>query len=154
MGQLVEFTNNNLLLTAGLVMSLFFVLYTEFRQQASAGIDLGVTDVIRMINNDAAVVDIRPADQFEKGHIAGARNLTPDQVTESEDRLSGLAGRDIIIACQSGLQCGRMVSSLRKKGYDRVFSLKGGIDAWTQEKLPLVDSLKRKGKKRKDKKRK
>ena len=154
MGQLVEFTNNHLLLSAGLVASLFFVLYTEFQLQATAGINLSAPDAIRLLNQDAVVVDIRPAEQFQKGHITGARNLTPDEVTTSEDRLKGLSGKDIIIACQTGMQCGRVVGSLRKKGYDRVYSLKGGIDAWTAEKLPLVDTGKRKSKGKKDKRKK
>ncbi|MEL7022528.1 MAG: rhodanese-like domain-containing protein [Pseudomonadota bacterium] len=154
MGQLVEFTNNHLVLSAGLVISLFFVLYTEFRLQATAGINLSVPDAIRLLNQDAVVVDIRPAEQFKKGHITGSRNLTPDEVSASEERLKGLSGRDIIIACQSGMQCNRVVASLRNKGFDRVFSLKGGIDAWTAEKLPLVDTTKRKSKGKKDKRNK
>ena len=144
MSQLVEFTNQHLLLTGGLVASLFLVLYTEFRLRANAGVELTPVDAVRRLNDNAVVLDIRPAEQFARGHIAGARNLTPDQVTASEDRMSDLEGRDVIVACQSGIQCGRVVSSLRGKGYDRVFSLKGGIAAWEQDKLPLVAD--RKGK--------
>lgn len=153
MEQLLEFTNNHLILTGGLVLSLFYLLFTEFSLQSMAGVDLSVPEAITRINQDAVVVDIRPAEQFAKGHITGARNLTADQLTENDDRLSDIAGKEVILTCQTGMQCSRVVSSLRKKGYDQVYSLKGGIDAWTQEKLPLVDTGKRRGK-RKDKRKK
>ncbi len=148
MEQLVEFTNNNLWLTAGLVGSLFLVIFTEFRLQSRAATDLSVADAIRLINDDAQVLDIRPAEAFEKGHIAGAKNLTADQVEGNEDRLAALKDKKIIIACQNGMQCSRVVSDLRRKGYGDVFALKGGIAAWQQDNLPLVSSRKSKSQKK------
>ncbi|MEL6948858.1 MAG: rhodanese-like domain-containing protein [Pseudomonadota bacterium] len=153
MEQVVEFTNNHLWLTAALVGSLFLVIFTEFRLQAGAGINLTTADAVQLINNDGQVIDIRPAEAFAAGHIAGARNLTADQVGSNEDRLEALKGSKLIVACQNGLQCGRVVADLRRKGYGDVFALKGGIAQWQQDGLPLVSGKKKQGGK-KDKKRK
>lgn len=150
MEQLVEFTNNHLWLTAALVGSLFLVIFTEFRLQSSSGVNVSPADAVQLINNDGQVIDIRPAEAFAAGHIAGARNLTPDQVGSNEDRLDALKGSKLIIACQNGLQCSRVVSDLRRKGYGDVFALKGGIAQWQQDGMPLVAGRK----KQKDKKRK
>ena len=151
MEQLLEFTNNHLWLTAGLVASLFLVIFTEFRLQARAGTDLSVADAIRLINDDAQVLDIRPAEDYAKGHIAGARNLTADQVGDNEDRLDSLKGKKIIVACQNGMQCSKVVGDLRRKGYGDVFALKGGIAAWQQDNLPLVSERKKKSQKKQKK---
>ena len=151
MEQVLEFTNNHLMLTAGLVASLFFLLFTEFRLKARQGTDLAVPDAVRLINDDAVVLDIRSKEDFDRGHIAGARNLTPDQVDGNEDRLSALKGKKILIACDNGLRCGRVVADLRKKGYEDIFALKGGIAAWQQDSMPLV-SAKKSSKKNKKKK--
>ncbi|MEM7762434.1 MAG: rhodanese-like domain-containing protein [Pseudomonadota bacterium] len=152
MDQLLEFTNNHLLLTGGLVASLFFLIFTEARLRARAGSDLTPADAIRLINADAQVLDIRPAEAFEKGHIAGARNLTPDQVDGNEDRLSALKDRSILITCDTGMRGSRVVADLRKKGYENIFALKGGIAAWQQDSLPLVSGKKsKKDKKKKNK---
>ena len=153
MEQLVEFTNNHLLLTAGLVGSLFLVIFTEFRLQSRAATDIGPADAVRMINDDAQIIDIRPAEAFDKGHIAGARNLTADQVGTNEDRLEALKGKSIIVACETGLQCSRVAADLRRKGYGDIYALKGGIAAWQQDGMPLVSGKKSK-KDKKDKKRK
>lgn len=153
MQQLIEFTNNNLLLTGGLVASLFLLLFTEFRIKARALTDLSVADAIKLINDDAQVLDIRSPDDFAKGHIAGARNLTADQMEASEDRLSDLKDKKVIVACQTGMQCSRVVGDLRKKGYTDVFALRGGIAAWQQDNLPLVSGRKSKSRS-KDKKKK
>lgn len=149
MEQLLEFTNNHLWLTAGLVASLFLVIFTEFRLQSRAGTDLGVADAIRLINDDAQVLDIRSPDEFAKGHIAGARNLTADQVGADDNKLESLKDRKIIVACQNGMQCSRVVGDLRRKGYGDVFALKGGIAAWQQDNLPLVSGRKKSPKKQK-----
>lgn len=151
MEQVLEFINNNLLLTGGLVASLFFVLFTEFRRQARQGTDLSVADAISLINADGEVLDIRNPEAFEKGHIAGSRNLTADQVDNNEDRLAALKDKKILIACENGMRCGRVVSDLRKKGYTDIYALRGGIAAWQQDNLPLVSSRKAK-KDKKDKK--
>jgi rhodanese-related sulfurtransferase len=149
MEQLVEFTNNHLWLTAALVGSLFLVIFTEFRLQAGATTNLTPAAAVQMINADGQVIDIRSPDEFAKGHIAGARNLTPDQMDGNKDRLEALKGKQLIIACQNGIQCGRVVADLRRKGYADVYALKGGIAAWQQDGMPLVA-----GKRNKDKKRK
>lgn len=149
MEQLLEFTNNHLLLTGGLVASGFLLLFSEYKLQAGSGSNLSVAEAIKMINEDAQVLDIRSAEAFAKGHITGAKNLPADQVDGDSPKLSGLEGKRIIVTCDTGTQCSRAVATLRAKGYENVFSLKGGLAAWTEDKLPLVSARKKnkKGKK-------
>ncbi|MEL6869682.1 MAG: rhodanese-like domain-containing protein [Pseudomonadota bacterium] len=154
MEQLIEFTNNNLLLTGGLVTSLFLVIATEWRLATTGKTDLDTASAINLINDDATVIDIRSPEAFAAGHIAGARNVTADSLASNGDRLSDLQGKKIIIACERGMQCSKVVSELRKKGYGDVYALRGGVMAWQQDKLPLVTARKSrfKGKgKKKDK---
>ncbi|MEO0574647.1 MAG: rhodanese-like domain-containing protein [Pseudomonadota bacterium] len=149
MEQLLEFTNNNLLLTGGLVASLFLVIATEMRLATRGKTDLDTATAIGLINADASVIDIRPAESFNAGHIAGSRNVTADSLSSNEDRLADLKDKKIIITCASGMQCSRVVNTLRKKGYDNVYALRGGLASWQQDKLPLVSATKSKNKKKK-----
>ena len=49
----------------------------------------------------------------------------------------------------------RLAGSLRKQGFADVFSLKGGLDAWQRDSLPLVAERKeKKSKQKKNKKQK
>ncbi|MDH4073129.1 MAG: rhodanese-like domain-containing protein [Gammaproteobacteria bacterium] len=53
----------------------------------------------------------------------------------------------MLTVCDAGLSSSRAASSLRKLGFESVYSLKGGITAWTQANLPLVTGKKTKGRK-------
>jgi rhodanese-related sulfurtransferase len=142
MQQILEFTNNHLVLTAALVGSLFVVIFTEFRLRARASTDLSVPDAIRMINDDGQVLDIRSPEAFGQGHITGARNIPADQLDASEAKLDAMKGRPIVVACENGMQCSRIAASLRAKGFENVYALKGGVTAWKSDNLPLVSGKK------------
>jgi rhodanese-related sulfurtransferase len=55
--------------------------------------------------------------------------------------------------CDSGVSSTRAVNSLRKKGFESVYGLKGGMTGWSQAGLPVVTGKKTKSKPKKGKKR-
>jgi rhodanese-related sulfurtransferase len=57
--------------------------------------------VARMRNGEVVLVDVRPTEEFEAGHIEGARSIPLDEL---EDRLSELpAGREVVAYCRGPL---------------------------------------------------
>jgi rhodanese-related sulfurtransferase len=55
--------------------------------------------IARLRKGDVVVVDVRPTEEFEAGHIRGARSLPLDEL---EDRLAELpADREIVAYCRS-----------------------------------------------------
>lgn len=142
MQQLLEFTNNHLILTAALVGSLFIVIFTEFRLRSRAATDVSVPDAIRMINGEAQVLDIRSPEAFGQGHITGARNIPADQLDAASAKLDAMKGKPIIVTCETGMQCSRVAASLRNKGFNEVYALKGGVSSWKGDNLPLVGGKK------------
>jgi rhodanese-related sulfurtransferase/predicted transcriptional regulator len=54
--------------------------------------------IARMRNGDVVLVDVRPTEEFEAGHIDGARSIP---LSELEDRLAELpAGREVVAYCR------------------------------------------------------
>src|SRR2546423_4631213 len=54
--------------------------------------------IARMRSGDVVLVDVRPSEEFQAGHIAGARSIP---LAELEDRLRGLpAGREVVAHCR------------------------------------------------------
>jgi rhodanese-related sulfurtransferase/DNA-binding HxlR family transcriptional regulator len=54
--------------------------------------------VARLRNGDVVVVDVRPAEEFQAGHIEGARSIPIDELT---DRLAELpADREVVAYCR------------------------------------------------------
>lgn len=44
----------------------------------------------------------------------------------------------IILVCNSGFRSKKAIADLRTQGYENVFYVNGGILAWRQSKLPLI----------------
>jgi rhodanese-related sulfurtransferase/DNA-binding MarR family transcriptional regulator len=57
--------------------------------------------IARMRSGEVVLVDVRPSEEFEAGHIHGARSIPLDEL---EDRLSELpAGREVVAYCRGPL---------------------------------------------------
>jgi rhodanese-related sulfurtransferase len=91
-----------------------------------------------MVNSGAVLVDLRAANQFKDGHIAGAKNLPGDQIAADAKALEKLAAKTVVLYCGDGATTAAAQRSLARAGAKNVYSLRGGLDAWKQENLPVV----------------
>ena len=94
-------------LTVALVVNEIRMLFRGFKSVSPAQL----TELINREN--ALVVDLRGAGDFEKGHIIGSRHLLPSEVVPGHKLLA-------------------------KAGFKRVSVLDGGIGAWQSAGLPLA----------------
>jgi rhodanese-related sulfurtransferase len=146
MERIFEFAGNNLLLVAGLMVSFFALIIYELRRKASGLIDVEAADAIKLINNDGVVIDLRSADAFGRGHIVNARNIPSDELEAKLSSLEQLKSKPVIAVCDAGMSSRRIVNTLRQKGLESVYSLKGGMTGWTQAGLPVVTGKKTRSK--------
>lgn len=135
MDALVEFANNNLLLVTGLVASGLAATFYELRLKSRNVASISVPLAVRMINQGGRVIDVRPADKFATGHIVDARNIERDALLKSPDQVKG---KNAVLVCDTGAESGECAARLRKEGMENIFSLRGGLDEWRKENLPLV----------------
>ncbi len=87
---------------------------------------------------DAVVVDISPSADFEKGHIAGSRNVQASQFGPEHKLVAGARQKPVIVVCRSGMTAQGAAKKLKKAGFEQVYVLDGGVAAWRQAELPLV----------------
>jgi len=81
-------------------------------------------------------VDVREDDEWQAGHIDGARHIP---LRELSGRVAELPkGRPIVAVCRSGSRSAAAVRGLRQLGYDAE-NLDGGVTAWTKAGLALID---------------
>ena len=78
--------------------------------------------------------------QFDAGHIRDARHLPQDQVSGAAETLKKYKEKVVIACCESGMRSGAAARVLRNQGFSKVVNLRGGIQAWRAENLPLVKS--------------
>jgi rhodanese-related sulfurtransferase len=151
MDKLVEFAGNNTLLVAALMISFFVVVFSELRRKASGLVNIDAIHAVKLINNEAVVIDLRSADAYSKGHIVSARNIPSDELDAKMDGLQSLKAKPIVAVCDAGMTSTKAVNTLRAAGFESVYGVKGGMAGWTEAGLPVVSGKKTKAKKAKNK---
>lgn len=81
------------------------------------------------------VVDVRAADEWNSGHISGARHIMGGLLAE---RLTELPRRGTLaVVCASGYRSTVAASVLERAGFDDVVNITGGMAAWAHAGLPV-----------------
>lgn len=140
----LEFASNHPILVTALLFSFFLVVFTELRRKAQGITNVDPQDAVKLINADAVVLDLRSSEAYARGHIVNARNIPSDELTAAGDKFKKYKSRPVLAVCDTGIASSRAVDTLRKAGFESVYGLKGGIQAWTQANLPLVSAKKTK----------
>lgn len=101
--------------------------------------DVNVNGFAELIADTSAVVlDVRTADEFNDGHIAGAVNVDVRQGDFLQKAKVVLpTDKTIAVYCRSGKRSANACSQLSAENYKCV-NLEGGILAWIDEKKPTV----------------
>jgi len=89
---------------------------------------------------DAVLLDVREPWEFARARIelAGATQLhipmmqIPQRLTEID------RARSVVCICHHGVRSAQVVAFLVRQGYDDVYNLAGGLDAWSLEVDPAV----------------
>ena len=89
-------------------------------------------------DSNVVILDVRKADEFAEGHIAGAVLIDQFQ-SDFEEQAKAKLPKDktIAIYCRSGRRSANAASKLADVGYKCV-NLKGGILAWKEANMPVV----------------
>lgn len=143
MEKIPEFVINHVFLFSLLLAILTLLMWNLFGDMLS-GIKLMLPeDVTRLINHDdAKVIDLRSQAEFEKGHILDAINISADQLAGELDKLKQYKDNGIIFCCATGSVAAKEARKLMNEGYEKVYSLKGGLLSWQNANLPLKKGLK------------
>jgi rhodanese-related sulfurtransferase len=85
--------------------------------------------------NDLVLVDVRSPEEFQGGSLPGATLIPFWDFAKGRFELP--KDKPILLVCAVGgrsLACGQILAS---KGYREVYNLKGGLDAWAEQRVPL-----------------
>jgi len=137
--QLQAFASSSPMLSLALVGLTVALIATEIGRLFRGYKSLRPAELTTLINRDnALVVDLSANGDFEKGHIAGSRNVTPSQFDPENKMLSAVKSLPVVVVCRNGQASGTAAKRLKKAGFEQVYSLDGGVAAWQQADLPLV----------------
>ena len=137
--KLLAFAGENQFLVLILVGLTFAIVYTEFSRLTSGFKAVDPAGLTALVNReDALVVDVSASTDFEKGHIAGAKNVQMSQLDAENKVLAKVKEMPLAVVCRTGTTSAEAARKLAKAGFRQVHWLDGGIAAWQQASLPLV----------------
>lgn len=92
------------------------------------------------LNEADVVIDVREADEYAAGHIAGAINIPRGLL---EFRLSSTAELDsralrVVLYCKTSGRAALSAVAMADMGYLNVQSIAGGYDAWVAAGKPVM----------------
>ena len=97
--------------------------------------DILPNEVDDWTRNGAVLVDVREPNEYQAGHVPGARNIPLSALAE---RLGEIPD-NVVLVCASGNRSGQAAHYLSEHGYARVANLMGGTFGWLQVGLPIEE---------------
>ena len=137
--RLAAFAAEHSIMVPALAVLTVAILYTEFSRLTSGFKAVDPAGLTALINRqDALLVDVSGTSEFEKGHIAGAKNVQMSQFDADNKILAKVRELPVAVVCRSGTTSSEAARKLVKAGFKQVFWLDGGVAAWQQASLPLL----------------
>ncbi len=138
MQRLLEYTAHHQALSLLAVAAFIAVLIYELRERGQRAGAVSPQDAVRLMNQGAALLDVRPSEQYAEGHIRGARSLPMERLTEGLEALKRYKDKPVIVYCERGASASAAIRQLAQQGFGKVVNLRGGLSAWRAEQLPLA----------------
>lgn len=127
---------NNVFIVAVAIVSGVMLAIPALRK-GRTGAAVSTTEAIQMVNQRQAVwVDVRPAEQFQAGHIAQARSVPAANLEQKAASLP--KNKPLVVVCDNGRDSARAAAKLRAQGFADVVPLEGGMRAWLAASLPVT----------------
>jgi rhodanese-related sulfurtransferase len=137
MDRLLEYITHHPWYAGGLALAALLVIVYELRTRNENQSAVSPQDLVRLMNQGALVIDLRAGDAFASGHVAGARQMSGEQILKAADTLKKQKEKVLVVYDDSGSLGAAAVRQLTAQGFTKAFNLRGGISAWRAENLPL-----------------
>ncbi len=132
----MKFIIDNIWLVGLAILSGGGLLWQSLQQRAH---QLSIFQATQLINQGkAAIVDVRDPYDFSAGHMRDAKSIPAKELAQRSGELDKFKSKTIIVVCSSGKQSVKAAAQLKKAGFNEVYSLEGGMNAWQAQGLPIA----------------
>lgn len=139
MTEFFQFLGRHALLSGAFFGVLVLWLVYEIRRARVGYATLASAAATMLVNREnAAIIDVNAAPDFERGHIVGARNVPFAQFDPAAKELAKVRDQPVLLVCRDGLASAQAAAVLVKAGFAKVHVLKGGLASWAADQLPLA----------------
>jgi rhodanese-related sulfurtransferase len=138
MDRVIEFLNHHPWLGITTALAVALIVVYEMRARTESQFSVSPQELIRLMNQGALVLDLRPQEKFAEGHLAGARQMSGEALLTASDTLKRHKEKPVVVYDDSGSLSLSAVRQLASQGFTRAFTLRGGLAAWRADNLPLT----------------
>ncbi len=89
---------------------------------------ISVDEAKEMMDDGAAVIDVREPHEYTEGHVPGAALIPVNSVYKRREELP--KDQDVIFVCAVGQRSALGAEMAAASGLTRLFNLEGGTEAW------------------------
>src|SRR5262249_21220932 len=87
MDRVLEYMSHHPWLARATAVVVALVLVYEMRARSESRLSVSPQELIRLMNQGVLVLDLRGPEQFQAGHLAGARQMSGEQILKAADTL-------------------------------------------------------------------
>lgn len=140
MQEYIDFFSSEPILSIAWIVIAVMLVQSFVKNKLSGVKSIAAQDAVMMINKEnAIIVDVRPVDEYKKGHIVNAKNIPVSQIDKGAfTEIEKHKDSPIILVCAAGDRSGSAGGKLIKAGFTQVTNLLSGMNGWSDAKLPIT----------------
>lgn len=132
--ELINFLIEHYYLSLPLLVTIILLINATSKK---GGTKISAQNLVALSNNETAfIVDLRDSEQFQNGHITGSINIPFLNLSNRTNEIP--QDKSVILVCEMGNVSPNAGELLKKEGFKELLILKGGINEWRIQNLPLV----------------
>ncbi|MDP6047845.1 MAG: rhodanese-like domain-containing protein [Candidatus Bathyarchaeota archaeon] len=120
----------------GLAVAAYYIMHSGFGNSSYGNVDVREARNLLREKGSLMVLDVRTISEYDGGHLQGAINIPVEVLTQYLSQLN--KNDELLVYCRTGNRSTTAVGILRENGYDRIYHMDGGIEAWDSAKFPIV----------------
>ena len=133
--ELINFLIEHYYFSVPLVIFLILLFVSNSKK---GGTKISCQSLISLSNQDQAlIVDLRSSEAFNSGHITASINIPLNDISRRSNEITN-STKSLVLVCETGSSSTNAGETLKKEGLKDIFILRGGINEWKMNNLPLV----------------
>lgn len=132
----MNFISDNLFLLSIAIISGGALLLPSLQRRGARVSQLQATQYMNQAKT--LVLDVRSVEEFAAGHLPNSKNIPLKELESRIKEIEKSKTNVVIAVCATGVRSSSAVSILNKAGFEKAFSLDGGVAAWQSQGLPTI----------------
>lgn len=137
--QISEFAANHPFLVIAFAVLLALIFFNELKVATQRFASLTPAAAVQLMNTeDVVVLDVREPGETVGGKITKAIQIPVGAIAKRMNELEKHKSKTLLVYDKTGARSGIACKELSKNGFEKVYSLSGGLLAWQDAHMPIT----------------